>query len=346
MKKHKIAAWLLGFACCFLLTGCGAGGNERYEAEFFGAFDTVTKVVGYADSEEEFREVVSALKEEMEAYHCLFDIYNEYEGISNLKTVNDQAGKAPVAVDEAIIDLLRFAKEMEEKSDGKVNIAMGAVLSIWHDYRERGIDDPQNAALPPDSALLEAVAHTNIDDIVIDAEKSTVFLKDPLMSLDVGAVAKGYAVERVARGLEERGVTCLLISAGGNVRAVGGRADGQPWKVGVRDPAGESDQNLLGTIPLEDASVATSGTYARYYKVDGEQYHHIIDPLTNYPAQYVEMVSVRTADSGLADALSTVLFNLPYEQGREVLAQFPRADALWVLPDGTIHATEGFHFNS
>lgn len=348
MKKRNIVALFLCLACSLLFTACGGMGTKRYEAEFFGPFDTITKVVGFAESEQAFNDIASTVKAEMETYHQLYDIYHNYEGINNLKTINDNAGKEPVEVDGKIIDLLLFAKEMGKQSDSKINVAMGSVLSIWHDYRERGINDPENAALPPEEALLLAAEHTNMDDLVIDEAKSTVFLKDPSMSLDVGAIAKGYAVEQVARHMEEQGVASLLISAGGNVRAIGGKqSDNEPWNVGVRDPAGDSDQDLLGTTPLRDNSLVTSGTYERYYTVEGKQYHHIIDPLTNYPSQYIEMVTVRTADSGLADALTTVLFNLPYEQGKEFLAQYhPEADALWVLLDGTVETTEGFQLKT
>ena len=128
-------------------------------------------------------------------------IRDSYEGINNIKTINDNAGIKPVKVDKRIIDLIKFSKDMYEKTNGKTNIAFGAVLSIWHEYRTIGIEDPANAALPSEEELRIASEHTNIEDIVIDEEHSTVFLSDPLMRLDVGAVAKGYATEQVSNCL-------------------------------------------------------------------------------------------------------------------------------------------------
>ena len=139
------------FAC---LTSCKAG-QKRFEAEFLLLFNTVTKIVGYSDSEESFTEDVEFIYDNMKLYHELFDIYNDYE-FNNIKTINDKAGVEPVKVDKKIIDLLLFAREVYEVTNGKINIAMGPVLRIWHDYREAGVNEPENASLPPMEELLEA----------------------------------------------------------------------------------------------------------------------------------------------------------------------------------------------
>lgn len=120
-----------------------------------------------------------------------------------------------------------------------MNVAFGSVLSIWHDYRERGIDDPLSAKLPPMEKLREAAAHTDIDKVVIDEAASTVYLADPEMRLDVGAAAKGYAVERACRAAEEKGIESLLVSVGGNVRAIPGAWTGAvpPGRWECRTPA-------------------------------------------------------------------------------------------------------------
>ena len=171
--------------------------QKRYTATFLEVFDTKTDIIGYAASKEAFMEQVSLLKEKLVYYHELYDIYHDYEGINNIKTINDQAGIAPVEVDPEIIRLLQFSKEMYERTNGQVNIAMGSVLSIWHDYREDGMNNPANAKLPPMDELLAAGEHTDIANIIIDESASTVYLSDPEMSLDVGSIGKGYAVQRV-----------------------------------------------------------------------------------------------------------------------------------------------------
>ena len=309
-----------------LLTGCNAPDQPEqtlYDATFLTLFDTITTIRGHADSEEAFRETAQAIHDELLRYHQLFDIYNDYEGLNNLKTVNDQAGIAPVEVDRAIIDLLSDCRDYAELTGGRVNVAMGSVLNLWHIARNEGIDDPANARLPDMAALEEAAKHCDIDAVIIDGENSTVFLSDPAMRLDVGAVAKGWAAQRAA----EKAPAGLLISVGGNVCATGPKdEDGTPWVVGVNDPDGG---NYLHTIYVTGGSVVTSGDYQRAYMVDGKVYHHIIDPDTLYPAVHWRSVSVVCEDSGLADALSTALFLLPLEEGQQLLTQCG-AEAMWL----------------
>ncbi len=330
-----------------LLSGCARTETKRYQAEFLSLFDTVTTIVGYSDSEEHFKEFAEQARAKIEEYHQLYDIYNKYEGINNVKTINDNAGKAPVEVDRRIIDMLKFARDEYEATSGAVNVALGAVLSIWHDYREAGLNDPENAELPPMELLKEAATHTDPDDVVIDEAASTVFLKDPEMSLDVGAVAKGYAVEQVARYFESRGVTSLLLSVGGNVRAIGEKLIASPdgnksWTIGVQNPDKESAETEIFSVLVNGSSVISSGIYERYYTVGGQQYHHIIDPATLMPAEYIAQVTIFCPDSGLGDALSTAVFNMPFERGRAYVESLESAEAAWVMLDGSIKYSSGF----
>lgn len=325
---------------CALLCGCAAapageeGGQKRYEASFLTLFDTVTTMVGYADSQETFTAQAQQIHDELLEYHQLYDIYNDYDGMNNLKTVNDNAGIAPVEVDARILDMLEFSRELYEETGGRINVAMGGVLSLWHDAREAGIEDPANAYLPDQDALEEAARHADWSNVVIDEEAGTVYLADPDMSLDVGAIAKGYAVERVC----ETAPAGMLISVGGNVRATGPKPDGSPWVVGIENPDGG---DFLHTLYVEDSSVVTSGDYQRYYLVDGQRYHHIIDPDTLYPATRWRSVSILCADSGIADGLSTALFTLSQEDGQKLLDAFD-AEALWMTQDGQLLYSPGF----
>lgn len=323
---------------------------SRYEAEFLRLFDTLTKIVAYSDSKAEFTEQAQMIHDSLQEYHRLYDIYNDYEGINNIKTVNDNAGITPVKVDRRIIDLIRFARDWYDKTDGKVNIAFGSVLKLWHDYREAGTEDPEQAQLPPEDQLREAAKHTDINKIIINENESTVFLEDPGMRLDVGAVAKGYATEQVCRIAIENGFTSGLISVGGNVRAISGKTtgseeDGQgisPWNVGIQNPDLKSENTQLHIIDIIDESLVTSGIYERYYTVGGKDYHHIIDPQTLYPADYFMSVSIVCKDSGVADALSTAVFNMPLEKGLEFISSLPDTEALWVLKNGELRYSEHF----
>ena len=323
-------------AACLLLSGCHVKQEQKkYSATYLTLFDTVTTVVGFAESEETFTFQAQKIHDDLLVYHQLFDIYNDYPGINNLKTINDNAGIAPVKVDEKIILLLKGCKSYYELTEGKVNVAMGSVLLLWHEARSDGINDPANAYLPDAEALAEAAKHTDPGNIIIDEEASTVYLADPQMRLDVGAIAKGWAAEEVAEAAPEG----LLISVGGNVCATGPKdKSGTPWVIGIENPEGG---DYLHTIYVSSGSVVTSGDYQRAYAVDGKVYHHIIDPVTLFPSAYWRSVSVVSKDSALADALSTALFLLPLEEGKALLKK-AGAEAMWVDAYGNICYSENF----
>lgn len=339
----KLTGIFLILILIFNLAACASAKEEkkRYEAEFLLLFDTATRIVGYADSKEEFSEQVDEIYENLKQFHQLYDIYNDYEGINNIKTINDQAGIAPVKVDRRIIDLLLFSKEAYELTGAKVNAAFGPVLRIWHDHREAGTENPEMATLPEPDRLKAASVHTDINRVVIDEANSTVYLPDPEMRLDVGAIAKGYAAERVAEIAEENGFTNGLISVGGNVRAIGIRGDGELWKVSIQNPYDRDGEDITH-VRLSNISLVTSGVYERYYTVNRKRYHHIIDPVTLYPAEYFLSVSILCPDSGLADVLSTAVFNMPYEQGLALIESLPDTEALWVFPDKSVKKSTGF----
>ena len=324
-------------ALALLLCGCDGARTEQqqYTATFLTVFDTVTTVVGRETSEEAFTEKAQAVHDGLLVYHQLFDIYHEYEGLNNLKTINDHPGEA-IEVDRAVIDLLTDCKAYYELTDGRVNAAMGSVLALWHEARNDGLDDPMHAYLPDAEALAEAEKHTSWDSMVIDPENSTVTITDPDLRLDVGAIAKGWSVQRVAETAPEG----LLISVGGNVCATGPKDEsGTPWVVGVQDPDGGSA--YLNTLYLTKGSMVTSGDYQRTYLVDGEFYHHIIDPDTLYPGRLWRAVTVVCPDSGLADALSTALFLLPMEEGQKLLDACDSV-AMWVDAEGELYYSTGF----
>ena len=326
---------------CFALVLCGCSHQaqpekKQYTATFLELFDTVTTIIGRDDTQEEFQRKAQDIRDRLEHYHRLFDIYNDYEGISNIKTINDNAGTQPVTVDPAIIQLLLDCRAYYQLTGGKVNVAMGSVLRLWHLARNDAQRDPREARLPDAQALREAAAHTAFDSIVIDEAASTVFITDRAASLDVGAVAKGWAVQRVAQDAPSG----MLISVGGNVYATGPKnQDGAPWVIGIQDP--ENPDKNIHSLYVTEGSVVTSGDYQRYYVVDGQKYHHIIDPDTQMPAAYWQTVSVLCADSGLADALSTSLFLMDLEQGK-ALAQACNAEVLWIDQQKNEFMTAGF----
>ena len=344
------AALLAAVLSLSLLAGCKPKKElTRYTTIFYDVFDTVTQVIAYCESEEEFNTQMQALHQDLIAYNQLYDIYNDYDGVVNVKTINENAGKAPVQVDDRILSMLELARQMYDLTGGKINIAMGSVLGIWHDYREAA---EQNASetdntLPTQEELEAAAQHCNINDLVIDEDAKTVYLSDPEMSLDVGSVGKGYAVEMVCRAAEARGLTSALVSVGGNLRAIGTKPDGSQWTGGVENPwnASEfytSDSSYVAAVNMSDMALVTSGDYQRYYVVDGVRYHHLIDPATLWPAAYFNGVSVLAPDSGVADCLTTGLFCMPLEEGQKIVESLDGVEALWCTTDGQLVTSSGW----
>ena len=272
----------------------------------------------------------------MEEYHRLLDIYHSYEGMNNLHTVNEQAGKQAVKVDEKLLEVLRYGKDTYTLTDGQVNIALGAVTSLWHVSRQKG------DALPDEASLIQAAKHCNIEDIIIDAEKGTVFLRDENMSVDMGALGKGYACEMAARLLESIGGEGYAINIGGNIRVTGKKTEKEYWSAGIQNPDTLSEKPYINTVYLEKYALVTSGSYMRYYTVDGVRYHHIIDPDTLYPENTFLSVSVLCGSSALGDVLSTALFNMSLEDGKSLVKTLDDVYVLWVDKDGKVYYSEGF----
>lgn len=318
--------------------------TEKYSGYIFDAFDTVITVTAYCADQESFDALMDTARSEFMRWHRMCDIYFSYPGLNDLRTVNENAGKEPVEVPPELMELLRFAGEMYALTDGKVNVAMGSVLKLWHDAREFANVMPEQARLPDMSALTEAAKHCDIDDLLLDGAAGTVLLRDSAMSLDVGAIAKGYGTERVCETLKKLGFDRFVINAGGNVRCCGDKPGGAPWVVGVTNPI-PNESVSLGTVEVRDRSVVTSGAYQRFFTLDGRRYHHIIDGETLMPEERYLSVTVITGDSGYADAMSTALFNMDIDEGLRFVEAQDDLEAMWVLADGTQRFSANFQLN-
>lgn len=353
MRAKRLICLLLAGALC-LLAGCSRPAApqlepQRYTTIFYDVFDTMTQVIAYCDSEEEFQRQTEALHQDLQQYHRLYDIYNSYEGVTNLCTINQKAGAEPVQVDSRILDMLELAVQLYDTTGGKLNVAMGSVLNVWHNYREaaEATQDTADNTLPTQAELEAAAQHSSIQDLVLDRQAGTVYLADPEMSLDVGSVGKGYAVEMACQAAEARGLTSALVSVGGNLRAIGCKPDGSSWTGGVTNPWDAPELYTAGSstvaaVRMDGQALVTSGDYQRFFVVDGQAYHHLIDPDTLWPALYFDSVSVLCPDSGLADCLSTGLFCSSLEQGLALVESLEGVEALWCTPDGQMIASSGW----
>lgn len=302
----------------------------------FSYFDTVSYFYSYAgDSKSDFEANCQGVSDILGEYHRLFDIYYEHAGVNNLRTVNLNAGGDPIEVDQKLIDFLLYAKELYVTTRGEMNVMMGAVLRLWHDAREaKGAN-----GIPSEAALAEAALHTGIDCLEIDDVNNTVRITDPKASIDVGALGKGYATEKAAEYLRSVGADSYVLNIGGNIRIIGHKPDGTGWGTGIKDPKDPS--RFLLALMIADTSCVTSGDYQRFFSVNGVRYHHIIDKDTLMPATHFSSVSIFTPDSGLADALSTALFAMSYEDGLALVEEIGGVEVLWITTDGTQYHTPG-----
>ncbi len=283
--KRRFVAFLLLLCMMGGLVGCSGSKAHRYTIT--DAFDTIIEVICYTSAAD--AEKFGALAEEsLKEYHKLFDGYHPWENVRGIYSLNENAGEW-VEIDEKLVDLLRFGKEVYDRTDGTVNLMGGAVSLLWKDTE-----------VPPAAdALQEALRHTDIDSLEIEAGRARI--TDPKARIDVGAFAKGYALQRVAEILAEDGFVGI-ISAVSSVVAVGDK-NGKPFAVGLSS----ADGGVARTVYLtEKKALSTSGTDQRYFTYEGKRYHHIIDLATGYPAESgLRQASVLHEDAGWADALST-----------------------------------------
>ena len=333
-----------------VLAGCPSSNLETPKNEditvwkytSFSFFDTVSYIYSYkGDEQSDFQNNCEPVALLLTEYHKLFDIYHEYEGIVNLNTINNNAGKDPLVVDQKLIDFLLYAKEIYTLTNGETNVMLGPVLKHWHDARTNATYNPGNIYIPKITDLEEANKYTSIELLEINDENNTVRITDSKGRIDVGALGKGYATEKAALLLESRGCQGYVLNIGGNIRVIGTKPDGTGWNTGIKNPFNTSSHSLI--INISDTSCVTSGDYERFFNYEGEKYHHIIDKDTLMPAKYFTSVSILAKDSGLADALSTALFAMSYEEGRALVDSLENVEAIWIYYDGTIVYTDGIN---
>ncbi len=326
----KLRALLAGCAAFLMLTGCAASGAEETERTFF-AMDTVMQVRVFGDGGEE---AVQAVCDEVQRLESLL---SRTQPESDITRLNQSAGGGTwVALDGETAEVLDMALRYGEETGGAFDVTIAPVMDAWgfgtSEEEYRVPDGTELAALLPlvDSGLL-----------TLDRENSSARLETAGMEVDLGGIAKGYAADRAKAVLEEAGITSALLNLGSStVGLVGGKPDGSPWRIAVRDPADESAS--LGTLALTDCSVSTSGGYERYFEADGVIYHHILDPETGYPAEKgLLSVTVVTDDGSRADAWSTALYVMGAEEALSFWRQSGDFECILCRSDGTVQVTGG-----
>jgi thiamine biosynthesis lipoprotein len=253
---------------------------------------------------------------------------------SELDPIGAAAGKPAVKVTPDVFKVIQTSLEYSRLMGGAFDVSVGPLVKLW------GIGLGGTGRVPPQQEIERARALVDYRRIELDAAASTVRLRDPGMSLDLGGIAKGYAADEVAAILRSGGVKSAIVDLGGNILVVGSRPDGGKWRIGIQDPDKPRGE-YLGIVEVSDSTVVTSGVYERYFIKDGVRYHHILDPKTGAPARTgLLSTTIVTRQSMAADALAKV-FVLGVERGMALVRSLPGVEAIFVTEDHTVIVSPG-----
>ena len=270
--------------------------------------------------------VARAVENEARRIEAKFSRFRETSVVSE---INRNAGRTPVAVDGETEMLVQTALDLGRLTDGRFDPTVGALRRAW-DFKSGRV---------PDAREIEALLPL-VDAAAVSVRNGTVFLRRAGMEIDLGGVGKEYAVDRAARLLREEGVRSAVVCFAGDVRTVGSRGDGSPWKIGVADPRDRA-RCRFSVRPLADAGVATSGDYERGFVRDGVRYHHILDARTGWPARGVSSVTVVAATAFRAGCYATAAFLLGAVDGLALLEAADGVEGALITEEGSIRATSG-----
>jgi thiamine biosynthesis lipoprotein len=250
---------------------------------------------------------------------------------SDVSRINEWAGIKAVPASADVLRVIRRAEEISRASEGHFDITIGAVLDLWG-FEDNGHHVPAKGKV---SEVLDGVGYKTIH---VDERASTVKLKKKEMRIDLGGIAKGYAVDRAVELLKSRGYRNMIVNAGGDIRVSGRKIHG-PWVIGIQDPRDRS--RILATINAEDISVATSGDYERYFVREGKRYHHLLNPFTGFPARLCRSVTILAEDALSADGLATAVFVLGPQKGLHLIEAMDGVEGLIISSEGEILQSEG-----
>lgn len=320
----KIRQELITLAMTLLLAGnasaewtrvSGTAMTTPIELEFWSEDPAGAEQIG-EDVLEEFRRIDRQM--------------SRYREDSELSKLNASAAEGPVKVSESLYQVLNKAKEISEFSEGAFDISFGSVGYLY-DYRQK--------KQPSGEDIASRLASIDYRDIVLDPEARTVAFRKPGLLLDLGGIAKGYAVDRGIAILAREGVRHARLSAGGDMRLIGDKR-GRPWMVGIRDPRSESRNAVV--LPLSDVAISTSGDYERFFiDEEGDRIHHILSPSTGKPAEGVQSVTILGDDALTTDGLSTAVFVLGAARGLDLVNRLEGIDAIIIDSERRMHYSDG-----
>ena len=259
---------------------------------------------------------------------------SEWKDDSPLSRINQHAGNKPVQVPQNLFHVIQRSLEIAEMTSGAFDPTWASLWKIWK--------FDENYAVPLQEQVDDLLPSVNWKNVLLNKNEQSVYL--PLGNIGLGGIAKGVALDKARKVLLQQGFEDFMIVAGGQV-LVHGSKNGQPWRVGIRDPEKEQT-DYFAVLELTDTCVSTSGNYEKFFIKDDIRYHHIIDPKTGYPARGVQSVTVISQDATLADALSTALFVMGVEDGIRLIESVSNVEALFIDENNVIHQSSGFTFSS
>lgn len=329
--RALVVALLVG-----IIVGLGGSGHAANPDRKFvytnSAMGTVVTVFLWTDDEAKAAQAADAVFKEMKRIDLLMTTWTPDSEVSR---VNQAAGSKPVVVSDETFKVIARAHDVARRTRGVFDITVGAYQGLWK------FDEDLDGTIPDPAEVKKRLASVGWKQLVLDPKKRTVFLKKKGMSITLGGIAKGYAVDKCVELLHAQGFVDFMVQAGGDMY-VAGKKGPDPWVVGIRDPRGAPDA-MFALAPVQDHSFSTSGDYERGFVKDGVRYHHILDPRTGRPATASRSVTVRAKDAFTADAWSKVLFILGYKEAlalikREKLTDF---EVVWVDDKNVVHMTDG-----
>ncbi|HMM22453.1 MAG TPA: FAD:protein FMN transferase [Selenomonadales bacterium] len=296
--------------------------------------DTVIEITAYGPNAE------GAVHDAFNEFKRIQAVSDRFNPDSQVSKINQMAGVSPVMVDRDMIKMVQDANDISRKTDGAFDASVGALTELW------GIGH-KGDFVPTQEEIDQVLPLVDYRMIQVDAGKGTVYLPKAGMKLDLGGVAKDYALNKAVEMLKARGIKSALVNAGGDIQVIGAKPDGAPWRIGVQDP--RNPEGVIAKISLTQWNVLqTSGDYQRFFVKDGVRYAHIINPKTGrQPAELASVTLVyKDADVySVGDVASSGFMVLGLEKGMEALRQFPGVEAVFVTADGKVTVTPGLKDN-
>lgn len=319
----------ISMASVVALTGCNSSNPAAAQSGSYYIFDTIVTVKVYSDDvTAQQYEAIGTLLERID------QAMNRQKKGSEVDQVNKQAGLRAVSVSPETFMVVQKALEYAVVSEGRFDPTIGPVVDLW------GIGT-DHAQLPANATLTQKLQLVNYNNVIMNEAEQSIMLTQPGMSIDLGAIAKGYAADQIAVYLRSEGFESAMIDLGGNILAMGTKPKQDFWTIGIQNPASTRGETI-GTLRVANKTVVSSGVYERFFLQDGVRYHHILNPFTGYPVSNNLLgVTIVTEHSIDADALSTTVFSMGLDKGLSFVEKLTGVEALFITDENIVYTTSG-----